>query len=68
MKSEKITPMTVCTQEKLLFPEVKRRKVEVNFEGGNISSDGGSLEPVFIFNYASLFNMIFDMAIKTVPF
>jgi hypothetical protein len=35
--------MTVCTQEKLLFPEVKRRKVEVNFEGGNISSDGGSL-------------------------
>lgn len=35
--------MTLCTQQKLIFPDIKRRKVEVNFEGGDISSDGGSL-------------------------
>ena len=35
--------MTVCTREKMLFPDVKGRKVEFNFNGGNISSDAGSL-------------------------
>lgn len=35
--------MTVCTTEKLLFPDINRRKVEVNFEGGEVTSDGGAL-------------------------
>ena len=35
--------MTVCTSEKLLFPDINRRKVEVNFAGGEITSDGGML-------------------------
>ena len=33
--------MTKCTQESFNFPEVKKRTVEVNFEGGDITSDGG---------------------------
>jgi len=35
--------MTKCYQEKIEFPSCKRRKVEVNFAGGDITSDGGSL-------------------------
>lgn len=33
--------MTNCTQESFDFPDVKKRVVEVNFEGGDITSDGG---------------------------
>jgi hypothetical protein len=33
--------MTKCTQESFNFPEVKKRTVEVNFQGGDITSDGG---------------------------
>ncbi|MBX3630645.1 MAG: IS1380 family transposase [Nitrosomonas sp.] len=33
--------MTDCTQRSFDFPEVKKRVVEVNFEGGEITSDGG---------------------------
>ncbi|HRQ06082.1 MAG TPA: transposase [Nitrosomonas halophila] len=33
--------MTNCTQRSFNFPEVKKRVVEVNFAGGDITSDGG---------------------------
>lgn len=35
--------MTNCTQESFQFPAVNRRRVEVSFQGGNITSDGGVL-------------------------
>lgn len=35
--------MTNCTQEQLEFPALKRRKVQAEFSGGDITSDGGSL-------------------------
>lgn len=35
--------MTECTQESFEFPACKRRIVEANFEGGDITSDGGAL-------------------------
>ena len=35
--------MTNCTQRSFNFPEVKKRVVEVNFEGGDITSDGGGV-------------------------
>ncbi len=35
--------MTNCTQESFQFPVCKRRKIEVNFQGGDITSDGGVL-------------------------
>ena len=35
--------MTNCTQESFQFPACKRRKVEANFQGGDITSDGGVL-------------------------
>jgi hypothetical protein len=43
LKSKKVLPVTECTQESFDFPVVKRRKVEANFEGGDITSDGGVL-------------------------
>ncbi len=33
--------MTDCAQKYLNFPSFDRRKIEVNFEGGEVSSDGG---------------------------
>ena len=33
--------MTNCTQESFQFPALKRRIVEANFKGGDITSDGG---------------------------
>ena len=35
--------MTNCTQEVLSFPAIKRRKVQAEFSGGDITSDGGVL-------------------------
>lgn len=35
--------MTECKQEKFAFQDLGRRPVESNFEGGYLSSDGGSL-------------------------
>ena len=35
--------MPNCTQEELSFPSFDRRKIEANFEGGDVSSDGGVL-------------------------
>ena len=35
--------MTEGYQSSLEFPRVKRRKIEVNFEGGEVTSDGGML-------------------------
>jgi len=38
-----VLPVTNCTQESFQFPAVNRRRVEVSFQGGNITSDGGVL-------------------------
>ena len=35
--------MTECYQTSIDFPSVKRRKVEADFSGGDISSNGGAL-------------------------
>lgn len=35
--------MTDCTQELFQFPRIDRRKLEVSFTGGDVSSDGGLL-------------------------
>lgn len=35
--------MTNCTQESFAFPGCKRRAVEADFTGGDITSDGGVL-------------------------
>lgn len=35
--------MTKCYQTHMKFPRVKRRQVEVNFEGGEVTSDGGAV-------------------------
>jgi hypothetical protein len=35
--------MTDCTQELFQFPSFDRRKIEANFTGGDVSSDGGVL-------------------------
>lgn len=35
--------MTECTQGRFAFPAVKRRQVEADFSGGDITSDGGLL-------------------------
>jgi hypothetical protein len=35
--------MTECTTEKLIFEGVGRRRVEADFSGGQVSSDGGVL-------------------------
>ena len=35
--------MTKCTPNKLKFPALKRRKIDVEFSGGDITSDGGAL-------------------------
>ena len=35
--------MTNCTQESFEFPVCKRRRAEVNFKGGDITSNGGVL-------------------------
>ena len=33
--------MTACTSKQIEFEPFKRRRVEVNFDGGDVSSDGG---------------------------
>ena len=33
--------MPNCTQKELGFPSFDRRKIEANFAGGDVSSDGG---------------------------
>jgi hypothetical protein len=35
--------MTVCSTSQDLFPTCKSRKVQVDFNGGNVTSDGGAL-------------------------
>ena len=35
--------MTNCTHESLSFPALNRRKIEAEFSGGDITSDGGVL-------------------------
>ena len=35
--------MTVCSGSELEFPGCKNRKVQANFNGGNITSGGGVL-------------------------
>jgi hypothetical protein len=40
---EKVLPVTECTQEVFEFPALQRRKVQTEFSGGDITSDGGVL-------------------------
>lgn len=35
--------MTQCNPEPIQYPSCKRRKIEVDFKGGSVTSDGGSL-------------------------
>lgn len=35
--------MTICTAKQLCFPSISHRKVQVDFKGGDVSSDGGVL-------------------------
>lgn len=35
--------MTNCTQTRFDFPALKRRKIEAEFSGGDVTSDGGVL-------------------------
>jgi hypothetical protein len=35
--------VTECTQSELEFPALKRRKIEANFQGGDVTSNGGAL-------------------------
>lgn len=35
--------MTKCTESPIFFPPLKRRKIEAEFSGGDVSSDGGVL-------------------------
>ncbi len=35
--------MTNCTEHRIKFPSLKRRKIEAEFSGGDVSSDGGVL-------------------------
>ena len=35
--------MSDCTAEMIEFPPVKKRRIEVNFGGGEVSSNGGVL-------------------------
>ena len=35
--------MAICTSEQLSFPNILRRKVQADFRGGDVSSDGGAL-------------------------
>jgi hypothetical protein len=37
------TPVTECKEQKFLFQDLDGRKVEVDFGGGYLSSDGGGL-------------------------
>jgi hypothetical protein len=43
LKNGKVLPVTNCTQDSFQFPVVNRRRVEANFHGGDITSDGGVL-------------------------
>ena len=40
---EGIPPVTDCTLESIEFPPVKKRQIEANFGGGEVSSNGGVL-------------------------
>ena len=40
---EKVLPVTDCIQESFEFPACKRHIVAANFQGGEITSDGGLL-------------------------
>jgi len=42
-KKGEVLPVTKCTQQSFAFPACKRRAVSANFEGGDITSDGGVL-------------------------
>jgi hypothetical protein len=43
LNSNKVLPVTDCTQTAFDFPALKRRKVQAEFSGGDITSDGGVL-------------------------
>jgi len=43
LKKEEVLPVTNCTQKSFQFPVLNRRIVEANFQGGDITSNGGVL-------------------------
>ncbi len=43
LSTERTSLMPKCTQEEMSFPSFDRRKIEANFGGGDVSSDGGIL-------------------------
>ncbi|KAA3623065.1 MAG: hypothetical protein DWQ08_12040 [Proteobacteria bacterium] len=43
LNNREASPVTKCTQVGIEFPGIKRRRVEAEFTGGEITSDGGVL-------------------------
>lgn len=43
LNSNKVLPVTGCIQTVFEFPALKRRKVQAEFSGGDITPDGGVL-------------------------
>jgi Transposase DDE domain group 1 len=50
--------VTDCTKERVKFPVINRKEVEVNFSGGDLSSDGGALLVSAIDNSLQLCNQV----------
>jgi hypothetical protein len=42
LNANKVFPVTECTQEISDFPVIKRRQVQAEFSGGDITSGGGA--------------------------
>ena len=53
--------MTVCNKPELEFKRCKNRKVQANFKGGNITSDGGVLVLNQVDEHINLTNRIASM-------
>jgi hypothetical protein len=43
LNTNRVLPVTNCTQPVLDFPALKRRKVQAEFSSGDITTDGGVL-------------------------
>ena len=47
--------MPNCTQARFDFPPLKRRRIEADFQGGDITSDGGVLLPCQVEQFIASF-------------
>ena len=54
--------MTICSRPLPLFPACSSRKVQVDFEGGHVSSDGGVLL------VREVLSKVVDEEVLSVPF